>query len=382
MDGIKPIVFRCLAHRRSNEIYCTACSTYLCPECVSLHSTPMHKPRYVHALQYAKSHTLSKLDLLANSTGALGAEKEVEVSGFFSELRGILPAASSSMRLLQQKISQLKVLIKSLKSYVSQSEGEVTQENIVNELNIEKKRLEELIKKKNPVELIRLIQKTEEEVKLSTEQEKAKDLVSKLRLAMVPMEDQNMYDDLTSAASILNTKCNVHRFEEPVKEWRCDRKYLSSKMQLSDDGLTFGNTASNGYPAIIGDLPFDSGLYAYEVVPLGLDCAGKEGFGVIEKSCYLRAVSSDKVTPVAYNEMIGYFYKGEVRRMTVKKKSDMQMGQKYVVRVNIPEQWMTIKGPELQLKAQLEANTVYYPCFSCGCSGNKFHIKPLPYAEE
>eukprot|EP00826_Nyctotherus_ovalis_P056444 TRINITY_DN7618_c0_g2_i2.p1 TRINITY_DN7618_c0_g2~~TRINITY_DN7618_c0_g2_i2.p1 ORF type:complete len:295 (+),score=84.22 TRINITY_DN7618_c0_g2_i2:123-1007(+) len=281
MDGIRPIVFRCLVHRRTNEIYCTVCDTYLCPECVSFHNTPTHKPRYVHALQYAKTHTLSKLDLLGKSTGAFGIEKEVEISAFFSELRKILPSTSLSIKHLLQKISQLKLLIRNLKSYVSQREGEVTQENIVNELNVEKKRLEGLKKSKNTLELIRLIQKTEEEVKLSTEQEKAKDLVDKLKLTMAPMEDLKMYNDLTSTAFILSTKCNIYRFEEPVKEWKCDRKYFSSKMLLSDDGLTFGNTASNGYPAIIGDTPFDSGLYSYEVVPLGLDCSGKEGFGTV-----------------------------------------------------------------------------------------------------
>ena len=154
------------------------------------------------------------------------------------------------------------------------------------------------------------------------------------------------------------------------------------QMSLSEDGLTYGNTATNGYPAIIGTLPFDSSLYAFEVIPTSLDCKGKEGFGIISKDDYLNAYESDKATPTVYNSMIGLMYRQEAKNMDVKEIRDMEMGSKYYVRVNIPELYVTIEGPGTKLKAELKSGIVYYPCFSCGCSNNKLKIRPLEYFEE
>ena len=382
MEEDKQTLYKCFAHKRSNEIYCTECNTYLCPECISFHNTPMHKPRYLHVLQYSEYYILPKIDTLGRSMEAFGVNEEAEVSKFLLELKKAVSSSGFDVRVPMQKLARLKSILFNLKSYLTQLQGETSQENIINELNREKKRMEILMKNKNTVELLKLVHKTEELIKLNKERERAKDLVQKLKKAIIPMNDLSIYKEAIVVASMLNTKCQMYRQEQSITEWKCDKTYLSNKMSLSEDGLTFGNTTSNGYPAIIGNAPFDSGMYAFEVIPTGLDCSGKEGFGIIEKDKYLKAYNNDKVTPTVYNDMIGFFYKSDVRGMTVKMKSDMQMGQKYIVRVNMPELWVSIKGPGVDLKGKLMAEAVYYPCFSCGCSGNKMQIKPLAYTDE
>eukprot|EP00831_Metopus_contortus_P002815 TRINITY_DN11049_c0_g1_i8.p1 TRINITY_DN11049_c0_g1~~TRINITY_DN11049_c0_g1_i8.p1 ORF type:complete len:148 (+),score=29.49 TRINITY_DN11049_c0_g1_i8:3-446(+) len=77
---------------------------------------------------------------------------------------------------------------------------------------------------------------------------------------------QSTWDDIKAYKSLIKTlellafKCQHYRLNTFISGWKCDRKYFTSKMTLSEDGLTYGNSASNGYPAIIGDTPLELSL--------------------------------------------------------------------------------------------------------------------------
>eukprot|EP01022_Parablepharisma_sp_SALTPOND_P008208 TRINITY_DN135387_c0_g1_i1.p2 TRINITY_DN135387_c0_g1~~TRINITY_DN135387_c0_g1_i1.p2 ORF type:complete len:389 (+),score=56.79 TRINITY_DN135387_c0_g1_i1:105-1271(+) len=373
----EPILYTCLTHNRANEIYCTVCKSYLCPECVSTHKTESHKPKYLHIMQYAPTQVIPKMDLLLNSTKESEKVVETEAKELVSGLERLAPQVKEAANMYFERVKVLKKVVNTLSSYLKQRPKGTPLENITKGLNEDKKRLEKFIKEKKDVDLLKLTQRIEEEANLAEKQEKVPELIGQLKEAIHTMEDMSVYKATIASAKALTAKCNLYRLTQYVKDWKCDRQFFSSKMYLSEDNLTFGNTASNGYPAIIGDVPFDSGLYAYEVIPHSLDCSGREGFGIIEREKYIAKFNSDRLTPDVSNDMMGFFYRGEAKNLRVIKVCNMQMDQKYYVKVNIPELYVTIKGPGVELVGELKSGVAYAPCFSCGCSNNRLKIRPL-----
>eukprot|EP00826_Nyctotherus_ovalis_P020547 TRINITY_DN16467_c0_g1_i2.p1 TRINITY_DN16467_c0_g1~~TRINITY_DN16467_c0_g1_i2.p1 ORF type:complete len:422 (+),score=90.25 TRINITY_DN16467_c0_g1_i2:66-1331(+) len=367
----------CMVHRRPNEMHCAACNTFLCLECMAAHKTEQHKPRYVHLMQHAMIYTLPQIELLKGFVESSESELESEAKILVKGLSELAPEINETVNLYFQRFEQLKATVKLLRSCAKYTLQNDYKESMKKRLLIEKKQLEKFIKAKDSKELLRLVQKVEEEAKVVKNQETSQDLIVALRKAIVEIKGINMYKSILSSARSLTTKCSLFRLNNYQKDWTCDRRYFSSKMYLSADGLTFGNTASNGYPAIIGTVPFDTGLYAYEVIPIGLDCNEKEGFGIIDRDKYLAAYNKDKITPAVHSQMIGFLYRKDARNMRAVKITDMRMNEKYYVRVNIPELTVTIEGPGVELTATLKAGVAYYPCFSCGCSNNKMKIRPL-----
>jgi hypothetical protein len=281
-----------------------------------------------------------------------------------------------------QTAGYLKSIVSELGSYSKQQVKGSHIDNLKNGLKADKERIEKAIKEKKTKELLKLSQKIDEEVRLASNGETISSLVTRLQKAMEKLEKVDNLKGTLMAAKQLSTKCRLLKMVGYNGDWKLDRKYVSTKMSLSEDGLTYGNTASNGYPAIIGDVPFDSGLYGYEVIPTSLDCTGKEGFGIIELDKYVAAHAADNATPTAYDGMIGFLYRNEAKNMTVERSSDMQMGSKYYVRVSMIDLTCTITGPSLSLRAELKPGVVYVPCFSLGCSSNKLQIRPLTDFDE
>jgi len=377
-----PILYQCLEHKRLNEIYCSACKTYMCPECVSNHKTPNHKPKYLHVMQYGPQQVIPKIDVLVGSATESSEKIENEAKDLVSGLEKLAPRIKEAANVYLTRANQLKVLITTLKGFMKQEPKGINPENMSKGITEDKKKLERLIKEKKTEELLKLTQRIEEEAALTEKQEKVPDLVIQLKEAIMIMQDMAKAKAAISAAKALLAKCNMYKMTQYENNWKCDRKYYSSKMFLSEDNLTFGNTATNGYPALIGDLPFDTGLYAFEVIPTSLECTGKEGFGIIEREKYISIWNKDKTTPTAHQDMMGYFYRNEAKNMKVEKICDMKMGTKYYVKVNIPELICTITGPGVSLKGELKPGVTYVPCFSCGCSSNRIKIRPLDDYDE
>eukprot|EP00831_Metopus_contortus_P061955 TRINITY_DN5388_c0_g1_i1.p1 TRINITY_DN5388_c0_g1~~TRINITY_DN5388_c0_g1_i1.p1 ORF type:complete len:213 (-),score=30.27 TRINITY_DN5388_c0_g1_i1:38-676(-) len=194
---------------------------------------------------------------------------------------------------------------------------------------------------------------------------------------MGSFQDEKMYDEAMRAGQNLLTKCQSLRLVQYHSKWVLEKAYISHKMKLSEDDLTYQPTVSNGYPAIIANFAADSGLFAYEVIPTNLCCNGKEGFGIIERDKYLAAKVADPVTPTVHSHMIGLFHPNEARKMEVEHITNIISGAKYIVKCNLIDHILTITGPGILLSANLDPGIFYTPCFSCGCTRNRLKVRPL-----
>eukprot|EP00831_Metopus_contortus_P059319 TRINITY_DN51309_c0_g1_i1.p2 TRINITY_DN51309_c0_g1~~TRINITY_DN51309_c0_g1_i1.p2 ORF type:complete len:174 (-),score=18.18 TRINITY_DN51309_c0_g1_i1:33-554(-) len=108
----------------------------------------------------------------------------------------------------------------------------------------------------------------------------------------------------------------------------------------------------------------------------------KKVFGIIEREMYLEAYGRDPTTPTAHVQMIGVFHPGEVHNMKAETSTNLIYGARYVVKCNLVDHLVTIKGPGLSLYANLVPGVSYTPCFSCGCTSNQFKIRPLVSFDE
>ena len=234
----------------------------------------------------------------------------------------------------EKNLECLSKVTKQLVTYSKQNMKGNISKNITKSFEIDKTTLGNAIKAGNVKTTLRIVQKVEEMTSLSKEQIPTKKILEKFKEDLEIMKKKDLMKNVTSIASRIATKFRMMRDNKYVKDWCCDRQYLTSKMTLSEDGLTYGNSATNGYPAIIGNIEFDNGLYAFEVTPIDLDCTGKEGFGIIEHEEYLEIFRNDSTTPAAYDKMIGFLYKDVAKNMTVETITSMQSGRKYFVRIN------------------------------------------------
>jgi hypothetical protein len=382
MDKMQSGSLTCLRHDKLNELLCTECKTYLCPECITDHVTDGHVAKYIHVLQYSPVNTLPKIDQLL--AAAKGREEAVnaEAKELNTALQVFAPKFVEAVAQHAKAIEQLQTLTTQLQVYAGMKKQESYIEGVRTGLTNDKKALGEAIKAKDSQAALRIAQKVEAEELLAKQQETAQTVISRLDHVLDSISDIKGYQTLLNAANTVVAKCQFLRLVQYTQEWKCDRQYFSTKMFLSEDGLTFGNTASSGYPAIIGDVPFEHGLFAYEVIPSHLECAGKEGFGIIEREKYMAAVAADRTTPTVHDSMIGFLYKTDAKNMTAVRVGEMQLEAKYYVWVNLNELTLIIKGPGVHLTAELKAGVVYYPCFSCGCSSNRLKIRPLASYDE
>ena len=379
---MEPSTLNCLKHDRENEVLCETCHTFICPECVSEHGDDGHNPKYIHVMKYAPEKVLPKIDSLIEVAKVKEKSINEEATEFIESLQVFVPKLAELVKIHTQSSALLKSLAGQLSTYSMQSPEKLFKDSVTVGLENEKKRLAQCLKEKNIREVVKLAQRIESESALAEKQETPKMIMERVYKAMEPLQDLKIYKPLIGSLETAVAKCHFLHLVNYVKDWKCDRQYFSSKMFLSEDGLTFGNTASSGYPGIIGDTAFDTGLYAFEVIPSHLECSGKEGFGIMEKEKFLSIFNADKTTPTIYDHIIGFLYNNVAKNMTTERVSDMKMDSKYYVRVNMLDLVMTITGPELSLKANLKPGVVYVPCFSCGCSSNRIKIRPLDSFDE
>eukprot|EP01022_Parablepharisma_sp_SALTPOND_P023169 TRINITY_DN480_c0_g2_i2.p2 TRINITY_DN480_c0_g2~~TRINITY_DN480_c0_g2_i2.p2 ORF type:complete len:501 (-),score=38.85 TRINITY_DN480_c0_g2_i2:993-2495(-) len=375
-------VTNCLRHNRTNEMFCQTCHRYICTECLSDHDADGHEGEYVHILKYSPEKILPVIDSLIKSSGERQKAAENDSAEIVILLQNSLPKLLGIVEAHSRRIEDLKNTLSRLKKFSKTNLKAASAANVMKGIELDRERLEKAIKEKKTEEALKLSLKTEAEAELSKSHQSISVLVENFQKAMENLEKNGGYEHVSEAVGKMVTKCNSLRLVQYVNDWKCDRNYLTHKMYLSADGLTFGNTASSGYPAIIGNVPFDTSLYAFEVIPSSLDCSGNEGFGIIEKEAYLNAHRNDPTTPTVYNDMIGFLYPNHAKNMTAIRMSDMEMDRKYYIKVNMIELAMILFGPGVLFKASLEPNKVYYPCFSCGCSNNRLKIRPLDSFDE
>jgi len=367
----------CLTHQNLKEMYCTTCKIYLCPECISFHDALPVEHDYLHITQYAPKMAIPKIDELIEAT----PERIKEASQEIEELKnGLEEFISPFIQLVDDHEAHLRsisILISQLNSNMKQKPNMNTEKEVKRSLDNTKKRLKRCLEGSNIIEALKIAQMVDNQEKLIKLKSPHKELIKGLKDILDKINEADIISEVYNIIVKLFLKYDSFKIPRYVNDWKCEREYLSEKLKLSEDGLSVSVSTSNGYPAIIGDVDFYRNLYAFEVIPEGLDCNSKEGFGIIEKDKYLEAQKSNPSTPTVYDKMIGYFFKNEAKNMTIESMKDMEMGKKYIVKADMLNLVMTIKGPGVSLTANLEPDVAYVPCFSCGCKNNKFKIRPL-----
>ena len=375
-------IWKCIQHDRATEIFCKSCKAYICPECLTTHGEDGKKHELIHIFKYSPEVALPLLDHLLKDIGGKDSEMNMDATEFVETLGSIVPQIKEAVSAHADCVLTLKALVAQIEMYVAPLKQQPFVDRIRKGLTADKKRLEEALKKKDLQSVVSLTKKIEAEGKISGGSDKDKTLITRVKGAISSLADLKTYKELIDAIQLLAFKCQHLRLNQCISDWKCDRKYLSTKMTLTEDGLTYGNQAGNGYPAIIGDTPFDSGILAYEVTPTGLCCSGKEGFGIVELSKYKAKHAADNTTPTVYDDMIGLLHNNVAKNMTVVAGSELRNNEKYVLKADLVNLKMTVKGPGCSLKTDLKADTTYVPCFSCGCRNNKFLIKPIEVYED
>jgi len=372
-------IWRCKTHDKGFEIYCDACKNYICVECISNHEEVCANPKFVHVFKHATEVGLPKIDKMLEEMTSTDSEIASEANSLMGALSEIAPQLKQVITEHHQSSQILKSLVSQLESKIIPSKQQPISEQIRMGLTSDKKRLENALKDDEMQTVITLTKKIIGESEVSRKTDFEKPAIQKIKAKIATMDYINSYKELTDCLTQLSSKCQRLRLGGCITSWKCDTRYLSRKMSLTPDGLTIGNTSGDGYPAIIGDTPIDTGICIYEVVPTGLNCTGTEGFGIIELEKYKTIQAANADTPTVGNDIIGYMYSNEAKNMTAVRSKSMEMGSKYIVRVDMNNLTMTIKGNDLLLTASLKPATVYVPCFSTGCTGNKFAIKPLDF---
>ncbi len=375
-------IWKCLQHDKPTEIYCKTCKNYICAECLTDHTADGHKENYVHIFKYSPEVAMPLLDHLLKDISGKDSEMNMDATEFVATLGSVLPQIKDAVSAHAESVLLLKSLVSQIEMYVAPLKQQPFVDRIRKGLTSDKKRLEEALKKKDVQTVVMLTRKIEAEGQVSGGSDKDKLLVAKVKECISKLSDLKLYKELITNIQLLAFKCQHLRLNQCVGDWKIDRKYLSTKMTLTEDGLTYGNQAGNGYPGIVGDTPFDSGILAYEVTPSGLCCSGKEGFGVIELEKYKVKHAADSTTPTIYDDMVGLLQNGVAKNMTVVNGSELRNNEKYIVKADLIGLKMTIKGPGCHIKADLKPDTTYVPCFSCGCRNNKFVIKPIEAYDE
>eukprot|EP00826_Nyctotherus_ovalis_P009675 TRINITY_DN12560_c0_g1_i5.p1 TRINITY_DN12560_c0_g1~~TRINITY_DN12560_c0_g1_i5.p1 ORF type:complete len:326 (-),score=65.37 TRINITY_DN12560_c0_g1_i5:98-1075(-) len=315
------------------------------------------------------------LEKLIERTGEEDSKVNLRVVEFVSNMNGFLPKLKEELKSRMEAVSVIQKLVRQMENYAVPVKQQLV-DRIRNGLTTDKKKLEEALESRNLEKVVSLTMKIEAENK-TTGVTKEISLVSNVKSTISALTDIHIYKQILDSLQMLSFKCQHLRLSQCIVDWCCDRKYLSNKMVLSEDGLTYGNQVGHGYPAIIGNTPFDSGIMAFEVTPFSLCCKGKEGFGIIELSKYLTKYAADNVTPTAYEEMLGLFYNGIHRGVNAVSGCLMKNNATYVVKADMSKLELSITGPDCKLIGSLKADTKYVPCFSCGCRANKLVIKPI-----
>ena len=181
---MEPITVTCLKHNKLNEIFCVECKTYICPECLSIHKSTVHKPKYLHIMQYSPAYVIPKIDTLIGSASNKEKDAEAETATVVSTLKELMPKLKEISDVYSLSLKQIKDIERQFDTFGKQRYKVSHADNYRNGLKKDQKRLEELIKKRKPEELLRLTQKIDEESALAQRQDTVELLVGQLKAAI------------------------------------------------------------------------------------------------------------------------------------------------------------------------------------------------------
>lgn len=370
-------IWKCPDHGRHLEIICLKCNKYVCPMCLSTHDNDSHGANYIHVLKYATETTVPKIDQQIEAISTKDSDVNSEAKTLVDLLLGINAPLKEVVDAHMKTSAQAKTLVSQLDSYIGPVKMQPFADLMRRGLTGDKKRLEEALKNDNVETVIALTKKIIGEAEVTKKSNAEKIHIAKIKSSMASLSYMPHYKELSEVLKQVLLKCQFFKLVCCVADWKCDRSLLTTKLTLSDNCLVVGNAGQGGYPSIIGDKAISYGIMVYEVVPTGLCCTGKEGFGIIELDKFKAARTRDTTTPLSYDDMLGILHNNVVKNMTTITSGNLIMGSPYIVMINMSSNKATIKGPSVHLTADLKPGIEYVPVFSLGCSGNKMAIKPL-----
>ena len=309
-------LWKCLTHDKGLEIYCEGCKTYICVECLSTHDDTCLSSKYVHLFKHTEEAALPKIDKMLEEMTASDSEVAMEANALLGGLSEIIPQLKHVIVEHHQSSQTLKSLTTQLESKTAPMKHQPISEQLRMGLTADKKRLENALKEDDMQTVITLTKRIIGESEISEKSDIEKPAIQKIKSRIASIDYMKTYKELIDCLTQLSTKCQRLRLGGCVTNWKCDARYVSRKLSLTPDGLTLGNTASDGYPGIIGDTPIDAGMCIFEVIPSGLNCTGKEGFGIIELDKYKSIQAANPETPTVHEQMIGFMYSNEAKNMT------------------------------------------------------------------
>ncbi len=370
-------IWLCQKHARPLEVYCTRCKSQICPECISTHESPAcPEPDFDHVFKHAAEASVPKLDGLIKEAASLGPEHDVESTDLLTSLYNIITPLKRLVDEHTDYMEKLKAGFKQIESY-AKSVQKAKKTSAEAELQQCKKRLQAAVSSQNISETIRVLKKIDAERGKQVDKGADKALVMNVA---GKLKDEKPVEDLRKLAEEVQKvlfKCQRLRLNFSVFNWRCDRKYLSPKLALSEDGLEITCIQGTNYACIIGDTPIDYGIMVFEVTSSGLCCSGKEGFGVIEYDTFRDIYAANPNLPSAYDHMIGLMQGDVAKGMVILTGNELLLDVPFTVSINMCDHVLNVKGPGTLLTAELKSGVRYVPCFSLGCTRNKFTIRPL-----
>ncbi len=375
-------IWKCNVHGRPLELYCNSCKTYICAECLSTHSASCPAADYDHVFGRAQKIALPKLQQLLAQNEQVGPQFEDESVSLLTNLCNIITPLKTTVTEHAESAEKLNELVLNVEKFAQANQKANFQERKKKQLEALKKQLQEALTEQNLAAVSQLTHRALAEGEVQKGSKEEAKIATALKTDIKGLNYLDTYKSMAEDLQRILAQCDRLRLNKSVFNWKCDRRYVSSKLSVAENGLEIRCSESGGYAAVVGDTPIDYGVLVYEVTASGLCCNGKEGFGVIEVGKFRELYSVNSKTQNAHDYMIGLMCGDMPKSMLVLTGKELLLDVPYVVSINMCDHVMNIKGPGTLLTTELESGVAYVPCFSLGCTNNVMKIKPLEAMEE
>jgi len=367
----------CVQHNRPLELFCLTCKKLICPECLSTHDNTCPECDYEHILQYSQRITLPKLDAMISENEMQGPENDIESQELLTSLYNIITPLQRTVEEHTTYMNQLKSVDKEINLILKGAKVKLELEGKQKEYEKYEKRMHQALKDHNIKEVVTLCKL------ITTEGEKRRGYKEEIKIMNDIKPNLNTEKDIEAIRKVADEvqlilfRCQRLRLNFSVLNWKIDKNFLSPKISLSENCLEISCSQGTNYASIIGDIPIDYGQMSFEVTSSNLCCNGKEGFGLIEYEKYKEIYAANPLCPSAYDDMIGLFQGDIVKGMLILTGNELLLDVPFTVNIDMCNLVMNIKGPGTLLTTELKSGVQYVPCFSIGCTKNKFIIRPL-----
>jgi len=377
---------KCIFHNKDIEVACITCDSYMCPYCVSDHGKQCSNPNFTHILGYASMKTMNILDnlLKKNSTQTEKEKTEsVNIQNLLLKLSTHMEKTAAQYSLI---IKQIEKLSKRLtETQIIKSGPENSAESNVRGLEMNKKQLQNALKKNDIKSTCKIVQIIDSYEKATSERVDNDLIINTLH------DGEKILSKALHAADIsicdakgLSAKYrHLSNVKELNSKWKLDNKYKPKDSYISDNLLRCGNSAQTKYSVFIGDLPISEGYMAYEINPNKLTTEKKEGFGIVEFDKFIEYHTGKITIDNLLKHFIGCFYKNAPMNMSAAKGAGLQTNCKYYVKIDCVTGSLRISGKGISYSADIMMGTTYVPCFIAYSQKSKMTIRPLSnYCED